>query len=140
MNSVVTEETLETAVRDGGYMLFIRKCDLRNGRFVALGEQIAMPLKDAVAKFCHSADPRARANVFRAKRGSYLGIRSKGNQLVNFLIENPTADGNARWLFRKMPEFEASIVEVYVVDEVNRAKNAADLPTLNPVSYGDHGP
>lgn len=137
MNSPELEDSLETAARDSGYMLFVRKCEQRNGILVPRGEQIALPLKEAMAKFCHSDDPRARMNVFRARRGHYLGIRNKGNKLENFLIVNQTTDGNVRWLFRKIPELEASIVEVYVVDEVNRVKSAADLPTINPVSYGD---
>lgn len=129
MNSA-TEDQHVIAARDSGYMLYVRKCKLHDGVLTPRGARSALTLKEAFAKFCSSAEQQAKANLLRARRGHYLGIRKKGNRLENFLIVNPTADGDVRWLLRKIPELEASIIEVYVVDEVNRAKNATDLPTI----------
>jgi hypothetical protein len=104
---------------------------------VPRGEQVVLSLPEAVAKFCAANEPGSRANLFKARVGNFIGIRNKGTRLENFLIVNPTTDGDIRWLLRKMPELDTSIIEVYVVDEIYRPKNATDLPTVNPGSYGD---
>ncbi len=105
-------------------------CKIRDGKLVGNGTVVSFTLREAAQKFAPSSEPRARANVLRAKRGNYIGMIKAGKIYRNFLIVNPTDDGNIKWLLRKSPELEASISEIYLVDEIVNKRIALDLPSI----------
>ena len=113
---------------NSAYTFYLVPCQLRGQVLVKSGKRFPISLREAITKFAKSSDPRTNANILRARRGHYLGIRKKGDRLENFLIVNPTQDGSISWLLKKVPDLEHNIIEVYLVDEVQRPYSAVDLP------------
>lgn len=111
---------------ENDHILTIRKCALRRGRLLPSGDARDVNIKEAVALLAPSLTRLARANVLRAKTGQYVGVKSDSS---NFVIVNPTGDGDIRWLLRKYPDLQIQIREVYLVESVVIRRNAIDLPS-----------
>jgi len=67
-------------------------------------------------------------NVARLRTGQYIGIRKKDR--ANFVIVNPTKDGDIRWLLAQRPDMANQISEVYLVEGVVIRRSVIDLPVL----------
>jgi len=98
--------------------LTICPCELVNGHLVVRGESQTLDLMDAVARLAPSQSRSGRINVMRAKRGDFVGLRGKDG--ANFVVRNPTGDGDVRWLLSKFPAFEHYFSEVWLVQDVIR--------------------
>ena len=121
----------DTRILKSDHVLHLIKCELVQGYLRCRNERIELTLKEAAAKFAPSSEPRARQNVLKARRGHYIGLKNTGQVYRNFLIINPTEDGDVRWLLHQNPELETSISEIYLVDEVTVFRNTTDLPSTN---------
>jgi hypothetical protein len=111
---------------ENDHILTVRKCVLRRGRLLPDPEVQDLNIKEAVAILAPSKTRLARTNVLRAKTGQYVGVKSDSS---NFVIVNPTGDGDIRWLLRKYPDLQFQIRDVYLVESVVIRRNAIDLPS-----------
>lgn len=109
------------------YTFYVTKCELRGGVLVERGNYFPLTIREVVAKFAPSKQSNAKANILKAKSGSYLGICNKNGQVRNFVIYNPSDNGDIRWLLEKVPELESSIIEVYLVNDIDRPKSTQDI-------------
>lgn len=108
------------------HLITIRKCDVVRKRLHAVGESISLNLKEAVNLLAPSKSRLARLNVLKLKSGQYIGVKAK--DLSNFVIVNPTDDGDIRWLLKKQPDIFSIVRDVYFVESVSIRRNAIDLP------------
>lgn len=111
---------------ENDHVLTIRRCAVRRGRLVPDDEVQDLNIKEAVALLAPSKTRLARTNVLRAKTGQYVGVKSDSS---NFVIVNPTSDGDIRWLLKKHPDLQFQIRDVYLVESVVIRRNAIDLPS-----------
>jgi hypothetical protein len=109
------------------HVVTVRKCSFKRSRLFPEGEQQVLNLKEAVNLLAPSRTRVARANVLKLKTGQFIGIKS--SDLSNFVIVNPTNDGDIRWLLRKRPDLQEHIRNVYLVESVAIRRNAIDLPS-----------
>ena len=112
---------------DGQYTFNVTKCELRGNILVERGNYFPLSLAEAVTKFSLTGDVNSKKILLRARAGSYIGTRNKDGKSTNFVIYNRTDDGDIRWLLEKIPELESSIIEVYLVNDIDRPKNTRDL-------------
>ena len=110
---------------ENDHQVTIRRCELRRKRLMAVGELETLNLKEAVALLAPTQSHRARANVMKLKAGYYVGVKSTDQS--NFVIVNPTSDGDIRWLLHQNPELAESIRDIYLVDGVKIRRNTIDL-------------
>lgn len=110
---------------ENDHIVVVRKCASRRGRLLPDGEAQTLNLKEAVFLLAPSKSRVARTNVVKLKTGQFIGV--KANDLSNFVIVNPTSDGDIRWLLRKYPDLGAHIRDVYLVESVTIRRNAIDL-------------
>jgi hypothetical protein len=111
---------------ENDHVLTVRSCVVRRGRLLSSDEVKDLNIKEAVALLAPSQTRLARANVLRAKSGQYVGVKTDSS---NFVIVNPTSDGDIRWLLRKFPDLQLQIRDVYLVESVVIRRNAIDLPS-----------
>lgn len=111
---------------ENDHVLTVRRCVVRRGRLVPDEEAKDLNIKEAVTLLAPSQTRLARAHVLRVRSGQYVGVKS---DLSNFLIVNPTSDGDIRWLLRKHPDLQFQIRDVYLVESVVIRRNAIDLPS-----------
>lgn len=114
----------------GSSQIKLTKCSLRRGCLIPDGESFVLSLPEAIKKFVPMGSVIGKRNMINIRRGQYLGLRLVNGQPNNFLITNPTNDGDIRWLLNRNPEVEFSIQEVYLVDEVIKERDITDLPTI----------
>lgn len=111
----------------GDYTLFLTKCELKGNTLVERGEYFPLSINEAIQRLAPSGMPGAKFNVLKVKTGAYIGIWNRNGQIKNFIIHNPTDDGNITWLLDKLPELGASLIEVYLVNDISKPKKARDL-------------
>lgn len=109
------------------WTISLRRCAIRAGRIVPFGETEKLPLQKAIGKLAPSQNAEARMNVLRARPGCFVGLFKTGK---NFLLVNPTSDGNIAWLLKKVPDFQVLVADVCRVEDVNIPQTAIDLPPL----------
>jgi hypothetical protein len=110
---------------ENDHQVMIRRCEVRRQRLIPVGEEQTLNLKEAVALLAPSQSHRARANVMKLKPGYFVGVKSTDQS--NFVIVNPTSDGDIRWLLQQNPELADSIRDIYLVDGVKIRRNTIDL-------------
>jgi hypothetical protein len=113
------------------HTLALRRCVIRNGYLSAKGDSEVLTLKQAIARLAPSKTRKALNAVLRVRSGQYIGTLDRkipGVAPTNFVIVNPTRDGDIRWLLHKNPEFGSMVKEVYLVEEVVVPKEVVDLP------------
>jgi len=111
---------------ENDHILTIRPCVVRRGRLFPDGDAQDLNIREAVDLLAPSKRHLARTNVLRAKTGQYIGVKSDSS---NFVIVNPTSDGDIRWLLKKYPDLQFQIRDVYLVESVVIRRNAIDLPS-----------
>ena len=131
MNAAVNHQLVEPhrlpePLTENDHLLTVRPCSIRRGRLLPSGDAKDLNIKEAVAILAPSASPLARANVLKAKTGQYVGVKVDSS---NFVIVNPTSDGDIRWLLRKHPDLQTQIRDVYLVESVVIRRNVIDLPS-----------
>ena len=112
---------------ENDHTVTVRKCSLTRKKLLPEGEALTLNLKEAVALLAPNKTRLGRANVVRLKTGQYVGIKS--GDLSNFVIVNPTNDGDIRWLLSKHPDLSSQIRDIYLVESVTIRRNAIDLPS-----------
>jgi hypothetical protein len=111
---------------ENDHLITVQKCVLKRQRLIPEGEQTVLNLKQAVQLLAPSKTRTARANVMKLKPGYFIGV--KAGDKSNFVIVNPTSDGDIRWLLRKHPDLPVLVQDIYWVESVNIRRNAIDLP------------
>lgn len=106
------------------HRITIKKCQIKNDKLIPTGEKEVLDIRDAIRKLAPSKSGKGIQNVVNAKSGHYIGLNSDG---TNFVIVNPTDDGDIRWLIRKKPELLDNISELYLVDDMEIKRNFIDL-------------
>lgn len=129
--ALVQPERLPEFLNENDHIVTVRKCEIRRRRLHPVGEPADLNIKEAVTLLAPSKTHLARTNILRAKTGQYVGVKS---DLSNFVIVNPTSDGDIRWLLRKYPDLPLFIRDIYLVESVTIRRNAIDLK-----SDGDAG-
>ena len=112
---------------ENDHLVTVRRCSFKRKRLLPEGESQTLNLKEAVALLAPSKTRLGRANVIRLKTGQFVGV--KASDLSNFVIVNPTNDGDIRWLLKKYPDLALQIRDVYLVESVTIRRNAIDLPS-----------
>jgi hypothetical protein len=112
---------------ENDHLVTVRRCSLTRKKLLPEGEPQTLNLKEAVALLAPSKTRLGLANVIRLKTGQYVGVKS--GDLSNFVIVNPTNDGDIRWLLKKHPDLASQIRDVYLVESVTIRRNAIDLPS-----------
>jgi len=125
MEEGAEEFIIPTPLDENDHQVMVRKCEIRRKRIVVVGDVETLNLKEAVALLAPTQSHRARANVMKLKTGQYVGVRSA--DLSNFVIVNPTSDGDIRWLIRDKPDFRHDVRDIYLVDGVRIRRNTVDL-------------
>lgn len=115
------------------HSITLRKCELIRERLVPRGEPESFSLDEALKLLAPTGTLRARANVARVRVGQFIGVSRSGGS--NFVIVNPTSDGDIRWLLRQRPDLNVSIRDIYLVDDVVIQRNTVDLPVGAPGAY-----
>lgn len=111
---------------ENDHVLTLRLCVVRRGRLIPDGEAQDVNIKEAVALLAPSKTRLAMANVLRAKTGQYIGVKSDSS---NFVVVNPTSDGDIRWLLNRHTDLKFQIRDVYLIESVMIRRNAIDLPS-----------
>jgi len=125
MKEDVEEFIIPVPLDENDHQVMVRKCEIRRKRIMATGEIETLNLKEAVALLAPTQSHRARANVMKLRAGQYVGV--KNTDLSNFIIVNPTSDGDIRWLLSKNPDFSDNVRDIYLVDGVKIRRNTVDL-------------
>lgn len=107
------------------HTLAVVRCEVVRGFLVSRGAPELLSLAEAVRRLAPSKSRKALSNVIKAKTGNFIGVSVSGN----FLLINPTGDGDVRWLLNKRPEFESSLREIYRVDGVEIRRAVSDGPS-----------
>lgn len=110
---------------ENDHMITVRRCDLRRRRLIPNNSPQDLNLVEAVGLLAPSKTRRALANVVKLKPGQYIGIKKSDSS--NFVIVNPTRDGDIRWLLSERPDLANEIDSVYLVDGVRIRRNTIDL-------------
>lgn len=110
---------------ENDHQVMVRRCEIRRKRLMADDKVETLNLKEAVALLAPSGSHRARANVMKLKAGQYVGV--KNTDQSNFVIQNPTSDGDIRWLLQQNPDFIDIVRDIYLVDGVMIRRNTIDL-------------
>lgn len=117
------------------YQVMFRQCALVEGRLKPRGGQYVMSITDAVKRLAPTGSRSGRVNVLSARRGDFIGIRSDTS--ANFIIRNPTDDGDIRWLLRDNPGFENNFDAIYRIEGVLRQGQATEISVDKPVVTGE---
>lgn len=117
---------------ENDHVITVQKCAFKRNRLMPHGDLIVLNLKEAVALLAPSRKSFARVNVMKLKAGHFIGVKS---DLSNFVIVNPTKDGDIRWLLRKQPDLPLWTRDIYYVESVTIRRNPIDLPMESP--YGE---
>jgi len=99
----------------------LRQAHLREGKFVPdrEAEPVAMDWAAFRERFSPSKS-RMSAMMLRAVRpGMFVGTRRRGKGVVTFTFDAAGRSRSAAQVVKQDPTFEASVVEVFVVDTVS---------------------
>ena len=110
---------------ENDHMITVRRCSVRRKRLIPSGEPEELNLVEAVRLLAPTGTHRARANVVKLRAGQYIGVKRADSS--NFVIVNPTSDGDIRWLLQDHPNLPSDIERIYVVDGVQIRRNTIDL-------------
>lgn len=99
-------------MKSGGYFEVIR-CEIVMGQLRRRGSPFKLSLKEAANRF--SPGQSSKTVVLSVRRGHYIGLRAKGDSTESFMIANSNDHGDINWLFKKYPELQSSILEIYLV-------------------------
>jgi hypothetical protein len=124
-------DRLPEFLNENDHIVTVRKCEIRRQRLHPVGEAMELNIKEAIALLAPSGSRLARTNILRAKTGQFVGVKSDSS---NFVIVNPTTDGDIRWLLRKHPDLPMFVRDIYFVESATIRRNAIDLK-----SDGDAG-
>ena len=129
MEQVMTEASddfkVPVALDEKDHEISVRKCVIKKSRIEVVGEVEVLDLKEAVALLAPRQTHRGRTNVMKLRAGQYVGIKSSDQS--NFIIVNPTHDGDIRWLISEHPNFPHQVRDIYLVDAVKIRRNTIDL-------------
>lgn len=114
-------------LNENDHMVTVRKCSFLRKKLLPDGESQTLNIKEAVALLAPNRTHLGRANVLRLKTGQFIGVKS--SDLSNFVIVNPTNDGDIRWLLAKSPDLFSKVRDVYLVESVTIRRNTIDLPS-----------
>jgi hypothetical protein len=114
-------------LNENDHLVTVRKCSLQRKRLFPDGESQTLNIKEAVSLLAPSRTRQARANVLKLKTGQFIGVKVVDSS--NFVIVNPTNDGDIRWLLKQYPDLALQIRDVYLVESVTIRRNAIDLPS-----------
>jgi hypothetical protein len=89
------------------------------------GEPETLQLQEAVRKLAPSGSRTAKINVLRLKTGDYIGLYK--TRPLNFVIRNPTSDGDIRWLLQRSPNFKSLLGEMYFVQSVAKRRDLLEV-------------
>lgn len=110
------------------YTISLQKCRLIGSRIIVRGGVEKLPIKEAIALLAPSKNKSDVTKVLKVKTGYFIGTLSRQPNIVrNFIIVNPTNDGDVRWLLRKNNGFEKALKEIYKVVDVSIPKEAYDV-------------
>lgn len=90
-------------------------------------DSLVLNIKEAIALLAPNKTRQGRANVLKLKTGQFIGIKTSDKS--NFVIVNPTNDGDIRWLLKHHPDLQMQIRDVYRVESVNFRRSVIDLPS-----------
>jgi len=119
---------------ENDHLIGLRKCSFKRGRLIPSGDITVLNIKEAVALLAPTRKHYARVNVLKLKPGQFIGV--KAGDLSNFVIVNPTTDGDIRWLLKTHPDLPVVVRDIYRVESVDVRRNTIDLPSES--SNGDH--
>jgi len=125
MTEVADDFKAPVPLDENDHQITVVKCRIRRSRIQSVGETQILNLKEAVALLAPSRTRKARANVMKLRAGQYVGVKS--DDLSNFVIVNPTTDGDIRWLVNDHPDFPSKVRDIYYVDGVKIRRNTIDL-------------
>ena len=125
MTEVADDFKAPVPLDENDHQITVVKCRIRRSRIQSVGETQILNLKEAVALLAPSRTRKARANVMKLRAGQYVGVKS--DDLSNFVIVNPTPDGDIRWLVNDHPDFPSKVRDIYYVDGVKIRRNTIDL-------------
>jgi len=123
--AVKDELLIPTPLSESSHRITIRRCVVKRRRLVPQGEAETLNLDEAAKRLAPSRSHKARANVLKLRPGQFIGVTPKTG--TNFVIVNPTTDGDIRWLFERVGGLEAKLQEVYLVEDVVIENNTVDL-------------
>lgn len=109
------------------HTITVRECSIKRNRLIPDGKSQELSLINAIKLLAPSHTSVGRSNVTKLKVGFFIGVKS--GDLSNFVIVNPTSDGDIRWLIKKQPDLVAKIRNVYIVESVFLRRNVIDLPS-----------
>ena len=126
MTEVADDFRVPVPLDENDHQITVYKCRVKRSRIeVVDSEPQTLNLKEAVALLAPSGTHRARANVMGLKAGFYIGVKKSDSS--NFVIVNPTSDGDIRWLLNDHPDFKKTVRDIYLVDGVRIRRNTIDL-------------
>lgn len=116
---------IPVALDENDHQISICKCIIKKSRIVVTGEVETLNLKEAVDLLAPRKTHRAMFNVMKLRAGQYVGVKSTDQS--NFIIVNPTRDGDIRWLLNDHPKLAEQVRDIYLVDGVKIRRNTIDL-------------
>lgn len=130
MMESMTTDTAEgfqtpTPLTEEDHTVSVRRCKVHKKHLVKDEEVKNLNLVEAVKLLAPTKSFKARANVMKLKAGFYIGVKESDSS--NFVIVNPTRDGDIRWLLRDRPDLLEDIRHIYYVDGVQIRRNTIDL-------------
>jgi hypothetical protein len=125
MTDVPDDFVIPVALDENDHQISVVKCRIKRSRIQSIGEVQTLNLKEAVALLAPSRSRIARANVMKLRAGQYVGVKTE--DLSNFVIVNPTSDGDIRWLLSDHPNLAKNVRDIYYVDGVKIRRNTIDL-------------
>jgi len=102
----------------------VRKCVLARKKLLPAGEPQTLSMQEAVELLAPNRTRLGRSNVLKLKTGQYVGVKQDSS---NFVVVNPTNDGDVRWLLQKYPDLASQIRDVYLVDYVTIHRTTIDF-------------
>lgn len=112
---------------EADHLVTVRKCVFKRKRLIPEGESLVLNIKEAIRLLAPNGTRHGRSNVIKLKTGQFIGVKISDKS--NFVIVNPTNDGDIRWLLKHYPELQMQIRDVYLVESVNFRRSVIDLPS-----------
>lgn len=99
----------------------LRPAKLREGKFVPSrgDERVEMDWPGLVKRFSPSKTRTSLLMLRAVRPGMFIGTRRRGNGAITFTFDAAGRSRNAAYVLKQDPTFEASVVEVFLVDTVS---------------------
>lgn len=96
----------------------LRPAYLRDGKFVPErnAAPVAMDWSEVVRRFAPSRSRSSLLILRRVHPGVFIGTRRRGREVATFAFDAAGRSRNAAQVLKQDPTFEASVVEVFLVD------------------------